>query len=36
MTDIIGFEPIVCHDDIQAMGKAKRLINGHTIERTIG
>ena len=28
----IGFERLVCADDAEAIGKAKRLVDGHDIE----
>jgi hypothetical protein len=28
----IGFEPLVCRDDEEAVAKAERLIDGHDIE----
>ena len=28
----IGFEPVVCADDAEAIIKAERLLNGHHIE----
>jgi hypothetical protein len=28
----IGFEPLVCANDIEANEKAQRLVNGHDIE----
>ena len=28
----IGFEPLVCADNSEAIQKAKRLINGHDVE----
>jgi hypothetical protein len=28
----IGFEPVICDDDNQAIDKAKRLVNGHDME----
>jgi len=28
----IGFEPLVCADDAEAIDKAKRLVDGHDIE----
>lgn len=28
----IGYEPLVCRDDGEAVVKAKRLVNGHAIE----
>jgi hypothetical protein len=29
---LIGYEPLVCPDDFDAIDKAKRLIDGHDIE----
>lgn len=29
---IIGFEALVCADDVEAINKAKRLVDGHDIE----
>jgi hypothetical protein len=28
----IGFEPLICADDAEAIAKAKRLLDGHDIE----
>ena len=28
----IGFEPLVCADDAEAIDKAKRLVDGHDVE----
>ena len=28
----IGFEPLVCADDVEAIEKTKRLVDGHDIE----
>jgi hypothetical protein len=28
----IGFEPLICRDDGEAIAKAKRLVDGHDIE----
>jgi hypothetical protein len=28
----IGFEPLICADDAEAIEKAKRLVDGHDIE----
>jgi hypothetical protein len=28
----IGFEPLICVDDAEAIEKAKRLVDGHDIE----
>jgi hypothetical protein len=28
----IGFEPLVCRDDGEAIKKAKRLVDGHDVE----
>jgi hypothetical protein len=28
----IGFEPLICHDDAEAIEKAKRLVDGHDVE----
>jgi hypothetical protein len=29
---LIGFEPLICADDPEAIEKAKRLVHGHDIE----
>jgi hypothetical protein len=28
----VGFEALVCADDVEAIGKAKRLVDGHDVE----
>jgi hypothetical protein len=28
----IGFEPMICADDVEAIEKAKRLVDGHDVE----
>jgi len=28
----IGFEPIICRDDCEAVAKAQRLVDGHDVE----
>ena len=28
----IGFEPLICRDDIEAITNARRLVDGHDIE----
>jgi hypothetical protein len=28
----IGFEPLICADDAEAIEKAKRLVDGHDVE----
>jgi hypothetical protein len=28
----ISFEPLVCHDDTEAIAKAQRMVDGHDVE----
>lgn len=28
----VGFEPLVCADDVEAIKKAERLVDGHDVE----
>jgi hypothetical protein len=28
----IAAEPIICHDDVEAIAKAQRLVDGHAVE----
>jgi hypothetical protein len=28
----LGFEPLVCNDDTEAIGKAQRLVDGHDVQ----
>jgi hypothetical protein len=32
----IGFEPMICDDDAEAIEKAKRLVHGHDVELWCG
>jgi hypothetical protein len=36
MAEFIGFEPLVCADDAEAIDQAKRLVNGSDIELWTG
>ena len=28
----VGFEPMICHDDTEAISEARRLVDGHDVE----